>query len=84
MLYAQQLTILGHCLAAFHPGGDVIGLHFLDLPVGFLAVLGHAVRADAGAARLGEMPLGVREPGAGPASRWRPGIPRPSPSRSAC
>ena len=53
MLHAQQLAVLGYRLAAFHPRGDVVGLHF---PVRLLPVLLHAMRADATLALI-DLPL---------------------------
>ena len=56
MLYAKQLAILGHRFAAFHPRCNVVGLHFLNLPVGLLPVLLHAVGTDAALALI-HLPL---------------------------
>ena len=56
MLHAQQLAVLCHGLATFYPGHDMVGLHFLNLPVGLLPVLLHAVGTDAALALI-HLPL---------------------------
>ena len=52
VLDAQQLAILSNRFAAFYPGGDVVGLHLLNLPVCLFPMLGHAVGANAALALI--------------------------------